>query len=164
MTIIYHYGTFRTDETLTEGDDVKLQIDAEKRTLYARLHSAGHMLDYAMLNAGYKFVIHKGFHFPSGPYVEFKGNIPADERNDAKQRIQAAMDKLVEMNLPVQKFVTNGARAIAFGDLPKDENDKTAWWHHCGGTHVNSTGEVGKSFRIKKLKKKGKNFRLSYVV
>ena len=34
------------------GDEVRIEVDAERRKLNARLHSAGHLLDSAFTNIG----------------------------------------------------------------------------------------------------------------
>ena len=34
------------------GDEVRVEIDAARRVLHARLHSAGHLLDSALANIG----------------------------------------------------------------------------------------------------------------
>ena len=48
-------------------------IDENKRRLYARLHSAGHLLDVAVSNIGLSWQPGKGYHFPDSPYVEYIG-------------------------------------------------------------------------------------------
>lgn len=72
-----HVGTFSKDGDIFEkGTGVNLQVDGEKRRLYARIHSAGHLLDIAVrrcrltqLSPG------KGYHFATGAYVEYIGII-----------------------------------------------------------------------------------------
>ena len=34
------------------GDEVRIEVDATRRMLHARVHSAGHLLDSAFLNMG----------------------------------------------------------------------------------------------------------------
>lgn len=50
-----------------------MKVDEEKRRLYARVHSAGHLLDIAVNQLGYQWVPGKGYHFPTGAYVEYQG-------------------------------------------------------------------------------------------
>merc|ERR1712098_379900 len=95
----------------------------------------------------------KGYHFADGSYVEYAGNIPAPERADAKAKIQQALNEFIAADQKVT--VTHGeVRNVAYGDDPGCP---------CGGTHVNSTGQLGK-VTITKLKKKQKNFRIGYRV
>jgi Ser-tRNA(Ala) deacylase AlaX len=35
-----------------KGEDVKLVVDAEKRKIYAKYHSAGHLMDIAVRRCG----------------------------------------------------------------------------------------------------------------
>merc|ERR1711964_629987 len=144
--VIHHYGSF-TKGKLTPGVEVSLDIDSEKRRLYARIHSTGHLIDLAVSQAGYGHLKpKKGYHFTDGSYVEYQGNIDVKERAAAKTKIQEALDGLIAADLKVT--VTNGAiRNVAYGDDPGCP---------CGGTHVKSTAEIGK-VTITKLKKKQKN-------
>lgn len=54
---------------------VEMKVDGDKRLLYARLHSAGHLLDMAVARLGYQWHPSKGCHFPVGAYVEYVGAI-----------------------------------------------------------------------------------------
>ena len=45
LYIVYYYS-------FNLGDEVRAEIDAPKRMLHARLHSAGHLLDSALANMG----------------------------------------------------------------------------------------------------------------
>lgn len=42
---------------------------------FARVHSAGHLLDIAMRRIGFMNKPGKGYHFPSGAYVEYIGKM-----------------------------------------------------------------------------------------
>ena len=73
---IIHIGEYEKGEPFKEGEEVSLTIDAEKRRLYARLHSGGHLLDVAMNKLGINHLKPgKGYHFPVSSYVEYDGNI-----------------------------------------------------------------------------------------
>jgi Ser-tRNA(Ala) deacylase AlaX len=37
------------------GEKIEMRIDEDKRRLYARIHSAGHLLDMAVGRLGYKW-------------------------------------------------------------------------------------------------------------
>lgn len=78
-----HLGKFEpADATFAEGSSVDCHVDESKRRLYARVHSAGHLLDMAMSNAGRTDLKpSKGFHFASGAYVEYIGNVDAKDRD-----------------------------------------------------------------------------------
>merc|ERR1712098_709719 len=148
--VIHHYGTFE-GEPFTPGDEVTLSIDAEKRILHAKLHTSGHLLDVAMVQCGYgHFPLGKGYHFPESSYDEYTGKIPPEDRKDAMAKLQAAMDKLIKEDIPVVKSMTDGVQTIAFG--AKGEYPPS---QPCGGTHLDSTGQIG-GITIRKIKvKKG---------
>ena len=55
-------------------------IDQDKRKIYARVHSAGHLLDVAMRRIGFMNKPGKGYHFAKGAYVEYIGKMDAGER------------------------------------------------------------------------------------
>ena len=80
--VIMHIGTFApADSTFATDSEVECHVDEAKRRLYARIHSAGHLLDIAMRRAGHpELKPSKGFHQPVGAYVEYMGNIEANER------------------------------------------------------------------------------------
>jgi len=57
---IEHYGDFSKGSTFKVGEKVHLRIDNDARKLYARLHSAGHLLDVAVNNLKLDFKPGKG--------------------------------------------------------------------------------------------------------
>ena len=62
--VILHVGKFEPPEaTFDEGSQVECHVDEVKRRFYARIHSAGHLLDIAMTMAGQtQLKPGKGFH------------------------------------------------------------------------------------------------------
>jgi Ser-tRNA(Ala) deacylase AlaX len=51
--VIWHIGTFEpADSSFSAGSIVTCHVDESKRRLFARIHSAGHLLDIAMALAG----------------------------------------------------------------------------------------------------------------
>ena len=98
--IVYHKGTFEAG-MLTVGQPVKLQVDGERRLFMSRLHSAGHLIDFALQQLGIDLVPAKAYHFPDGPYVEYEGSIAEEQREELKNRIQQVVDKMVADNIPV---------------------------------------------------------------
>ena len=53
------------------GLAVGCKVDEKNRRLCARIHSAGHLLDVAVHDLGFRWRPGKGYHFPDGPYVEY---------------------------------------------------------------------------------------------
>lgn len=107
-----HFGTFASpDSTFASGEEVKQEIDAQKRLLYSRIHTAGHILGLAVGKLPELIpdvVDTKAQHYPDAAYVEFKGFIDGKH----KDAIQAQTDELVKQKLPVKLhcssyFLTN---------------------------------------------------------
>lgn len=96
---MYHFGHIQNG-SLQAGDEVLLSIDADLRTLNARNHSAGHLLDNALTIAGITTLSPtKGYHFPEGCYVEYTGILP-DTEEACIARVQISVDALVEKRIP----------------------------------------------------------------
>lgn len=167
---VYHMGT-PTGE-IKVGETVTMNVDAERRALHCRLHSGGHILDMAVLALGLGWVPGKGYHFPEGPYIEYAGTLGEVDKEKLKTDIEAAANKFVAENravtirfMPKEKmhevchhvpdYLPEGkpARVVMYGDFGVP----------CGGTHVNSLGEV-KAITIRKMRQDGANIRLAYDV
>jgi len=170
--VVRHFGEFDTEECFNSGDPVNLEINDKDRELFAKAHSAGHLLDYALSEAGFALKPTKGCHFPSSLYVEYSGNVPADERVSTKKKMQEILDGWVKEQNPVKvKYLPRDEYESTTGECPpKDIGDEirvidfgVGTPYMCGGTHVDSTGRFEK-IEVRSLKKKGKNFRISYSV
>jgi Ser-tRNA(Ala) deacylase AlaX len=74
---ILHQGKFEPEgSTFEVGADLDVHVDEEKRRWYARYHSAGHLLDMSMREAGQGHLRpSKGYHFTVGAYVEYIGTV-----------------------------------------------------------------------------------------
>ncbi|KAG9815013.1 ThrRS/AlaRS common domain-containing protein, partial [Aureobasidium melanogenum] len=77
---VLHFGRFEPgNSAFAEGETVTQEIDTEKRLLYSRLHTAGHVLGAATRKLLEKEV--EGFdelkasHFPDAASCEFQGSI-----------------------------------------------------------------------------------------
>lgn len=82
--VIWHVGKFEPAEghsAFTPNSQVDCSVDEAKRRLYARVHSAGHLLDIAMSKAGRSDLKpSKGYHFATGAYVEYLGAVDANDK------------------------------------------------------------------------------------
>lgn len=60
------------------GQPASLALDSAKRLRHAALHSAGHAVDRAVVEAVGIGVFSplKGYHFEDSPYVEYRGKLP----------------------------------------------------------------------------------------
>jgi Ser-tRNA(Ala) deacylase AlaX len=165
--IVWHFGEYKTG-AFKKGDRVTLKIDKIRRILNTKLHSAGHLLACAVSKSGIKGLqATKGFHFSEGPYIEFEGTI--ENSAEIIPVLQKIIDDLVSQNLKVNIidlspeeaklkaiYAPQGksARVVNFSGFPA---------HGCGGTHVNSTSEIGK-ITIRKIKSNQGKTKISYSV
>lgn len=187
-SLVLHFGHFSSPSTtasFTEGIVVEQHIDAEKRLLYSRLHSAGHVLGAAVRhlleNKIEGFDELKASHFPESAACEFQGSIPGDQ----KQPIQAKVDEYVAAHMPVEvqfwskeDFRSHGLERLIPGDQEWEAiaeqggeldgkirvvNIVGAEVYPCGGTHVGTTEECGK-VTVRKIGRSKGNSRVSYAV
>eukprot|EP00475_Leptophrys_vorax_P040260 TRINITY_DN7437_c0_g1_i1.p1 TRINITY_DN7437_c0_g1~~TRINITY_DN7437_c0_g1_i1.p1 ORF type:complete len:282 (-),score=81.17 TRINITY_DN7437_c0_g1_i1:93-938(-) len=175
---VLHVGSFVSEECkFAEGDIVDLQVDSESRVLNARCHSAGHLLDLALEDIGVQLESVKGYHFPkSGSYVEYSGNIPADQRDKVVSQLQEKLDELIAKDIPVEVITAQDKSEVLShcreSDLPKNYESLSSvrvvkfegrFGCPCGGTHVQRSSQIGKISGLK-IQKKGANIRIKYAV
>jgi len=143
------------------GSRAVCRIDKAGRVLNARLHSAGHLLDAAVQEAGLNWIPGKGYHFPDGPYVEYVLNEKSTRFDPKKptakdavvKQIQDNIDRLVAAGSPISTRYVDGMRRVA---MAGEECG-------CGGTHVFDTSQIGK-VEVRKVQNKQGNVRLAYAV
>lgn len=170
--IVYHKGTFEAG-MLTVGQPVKLQVDGERRLFMSRLHSAGHLIDFALQQLGIDLVPAKAYHFPDGPYVEYEGSIAEEQREELKNRIQQVVDKMVADNIPVTtKLMEKDALAHVCkyipDTIPTGKPTRVMLLEGvagipCGGMHVKTTKAIAR-MTITAVKGKKGNTRISYAL
>ncbi|KAK1529338.1 alanyl-tRNA synthetase [Colletotrichum costaricense] len=174
---VLHFGRFNGDAVFKEGDEVEQAIDVEKRLLYSRLHTAGHVLGAAVRHLLEKEV--EGFdelkasHFPDSASCEFQGLIDGKW----KEPIQGKVDEFLAAKMPVKvdfwdedDFRARGLeRLIPDRSLaPPGEKFRVveivgAEVYPCGGTHVDTTDLCGETVVKKISRSKGKS-KVSYAV
>ncbi|KAM6545182.1 hypothetical protein CsatB_025918 [Cannabis sativa] len=157
--IVFHYGVFEnfaldSESKLEKGKKVVLYVDESRRKLNSRLHSAGHLLDVCMQNVGLGHLEPgKGYHFPDGPFVEYKGTLPQNELQIKQKELELEVNKLISRrgkvsiavvpykeaadmcggSLPDYISKESTPRIVKFGDFPGCP---------CGGTHVSDFSEI----------------------
>ncbi|KAJ1954804.1 hypothetical protein EC988_002237, partial [Linderina pennispora] len=136
------------------GDPVVLSVDEAVRRQNAKCHSGGHTIFSLIKDSQWPMVEKKGHHFADGAYVEFTGIMP-DEID--KDKFQAMVDKVISDNVEVTAYTKeDGLRYVKVGDFVENP---------CGGTHIKSTGELGKLVIRKIARRKGQNLtKISYTV
>lgn len=169
--VVSHYGRFEDagDGCITEfneGQGVTLEVDAERRNLNSRLHSAGHLLDICMQNVVLSHLEPgKGYHFPDGAFVEYKGVIPSDKLQDKQNELEKEANEFISKGAKVlaSVFPYDEAAKLCGGALPSYiSQDSTprivkSGDHPgcpCGGTHVADVSVIGNlkvtNIRVKK--------------
>lgn len=183
---VLHFGQFLPgNESAKEGtffqpgETVTQTIDAEKRLLYSRYHTAGHVLGAAvrrLLEAEVPgFDELKASHFPATAACEFAGLI----EGKWKEAIQQRVDAYVAADLPVEigwwdeaDFRARGlerlipdraAMGMAAGEKFRVVDIVGAEVYPCGGTHVDSTKLCGQT-NVRKISRARGNSRVSYVL
>lgn len=154
--IAYHAGFFKSGQ-FSKNNSVELHIDPVVRELHNKNHTAGHLIDYALANLGYKLESGKAYHFPQGPYVEYLTTLEQAERDALIPKLEQEANRLVAQALPVCiAYLDNDPkkRSMSINNYPPIL---------CGGTHVLNTSDIG-SIIIRKIKNEKGNLRVSYAV
>ncbi|OOQ88309.1 alanyl-tRNA synthetase [Penicillium brasilianum] len=165
-------------QSLAPATPILQTIDAQKRLLYSRLHTAGHVLGSAvrhLLESSIPdFDELKASHFPDSASCEFRGSIPGEH----KSAIQARVDEYIARAMPVEiefwgeeDFEREGVPHLLpdKGLLAPGESKFRvvrivgAEVYPCGGTHVDSTDLCGGTV-VKKISRSKGNSRVSYAV
>ncbi len=174
--VVHHYGTFADPSTMFEaGAAVTLHVDEARRRLHARLHSAGHALDVAVLQLQLGLRPTKGHHFEDAPFVEYYGKLPpeAGTAEEVVAALNVKMRALVEEGVPTEVQTTSKAEAATL--LAGGEHDVAHFAEDapvrlvsvggnlcpCGGTHVQDTKELG-VVEVTKVKTKKNVTKISY--
>ncbi|OTA79918.1 hypothetical protein M434DRAFT_25667 [Hypoxylon sp. CO27-5] len=177
---VLHFGRFTNAASIFKpGDSVTQSIDTEKRNLYSRYHTAGHVLGSAVRhlleNEVANFDELKASHFPDSAACEFQGLI----EGKWKDAIQTRVDDYISEDMPVEidwwdenDFKANGLerlipdrKAMGMTDEEKFRVVKIvgAEVYPCGGTHVDSTALCGKT-NVKKISRAKGVSRVTYTL
>ncbi|XP_062191896.1 uncharacterized protein LOC133895511 isoform X2 [Phragmites australis] len=178
--VVFHYGRFEgagegCKDEFNEGESVSLEVDAERRTLNSRLHSAGHLLDICMRNVGLSHLEPgKGYHFPDGAFVEYKGVVPPDQLQDKQNELEREANKLISEGAKVlaSVFPYDEAAQLCGGYLPsyisKDSTPRIVKFGDypgcpCGGTHVADISIIN-SLKVTNIRVKKGLTKVSYSI
>ncbi|KAK1430804.1 hypothetical protein QVD17_13824 [Tagetes erecta] len=153
--VVYHYGVFEIgEEDVEAGVQVVLSVDESKRNLHSRLHSAGHLLDVCLPKVGLSHLKPgKAYHFPDGPWVEYKGSVPQAELQSKQQELESEANDMISKGMKVSvavysyeeasmlcggalpDYIPKGStpRIVKVGDFPGCP---------CGGTHVSNISDL----------------------
>ena len=149
---------------LKVGDDVRLDVNHDRRTDIRRNHSATHLLHEALRQVLGDHVAQKGS-LVAPDRLRFDFSHPKPMTGDEIERVEDIANTIVLQNSPVTTRVMaiddarqSGARAlfgekygdevrvVAMGENPEtSRGGNTLGWsvELCGGTHVRRTGDIG---------------------
>ena len=134
---VVHY----VDQALEPGP-ISARVDAQRRALHTRLHSAGHLIGNAGERLGWMPI--KAHHWPGEGKITFiRGD--AAQPMDA-EALQQQVNRWVAADYPRHMRLDEGTREVGFGELPA---------YACGGTHVRALGEVDQVTILTLSEKKG---------
>ena len=118
------------------------RVDAQRRALHTRLHSAGHLIGNAGETLGWMPI--KAHHWPGEGKISFiRGEAAQDINAD---EIQQQINHWIAADYRRHMALHDGTREVGFGELPA---------YACGGTHVQALSEVGQVTILAVSEKKG---------
>ncbi|KAF1940476.1 ThrRS/AlaRS common domain-containing protein [Clathrospora elynae] len=178
---ILHFGRFIPVDGATArfdaGEELQQHVDAEKRNLHSRLHTAGHIMSLAIHALCRESVLpplteSKASHYPDSAAVVFNGTIEGKH----KDAIQAKTDEFVRSARPVkihwwsvEKLLEKCNGTSEGFALPEGETIgrvvemEGLGSYPCGGTHVQDCSQVGK-IEVKKISRSKGTSKVSYRV
>lgn len=171
--VLVHSGVLKEGNVEDLEGEARLSIDWELRYYVMRLHTAGHLLDYAVKEVvGEVVPTIKAWHGPPNPYIKYAAPYPG---NEALKRIEDIVNELVKADIPVRAVVVSRDElgkvvfnAPNLDRLPDAEKYRVIVIEGvnaipCSGTHVSRTGEV-KRIVLRGVKDEGDSFTLHYDV
>lgn len=169
--VIVHYGEISGGD-FKEGADVKMRLDWERRYKIMRTHTAGHIVDYAVVTVyGRPFQSQSAMHDVGHGFQEYLGEYP----NDLKERIEDVANEIVASNKQVFAEYVSAHElskkvfgAPNLGRLPRLDVYRIVVIEDinaipCGGTHVKNTSEVGR-IKIDSIEQVSNGFKISYRI
>ncbi|GAB2276385.1 hypothetical protein Dimus_011113 [Dionaea muscipula] len=169
--IVFHHGFFedlegsKLDPLIEKGKRVKLHVDEPRRRLNSRLHSTGHLLDVCLEDVGLGHLKPgKAYHFPDGPFVEYKGTVAQNEILSKQEKLEQHANMLICRGGKVSVAVLpyHDASNMCGGHLPDyipegstprivkiGENPGCP----CGGTHVVDISDI-KGVKVLQIRSK----------
>ncbi len=147
---IGHIGVM-TKGMIRTGEKVVLEVNARKRALSARNHSATHLLQKALRTVLGTHVEQAGSSVNEDrlrfDFTHFSAMTPDEIRkveNIVNEQISNGLD-VIAKNMPIEEAKKTGAQALfgeKYGDIVRVVNMSDFSIEFCGGTHVKNTAEI----------------------
>ena len=134
---VVHY----VDRPLAPGS-ITARVDEQRRALHTRLHSAGHLIGNVGETLGWMPI--KAHHWPGEGKITFIRGETAQAME--AETIQQQVNRWIAADYPRHMNLEDGTREVGFGELPA---------YACGGTHVQTLGELGQVTILALSEKKG---------
>ncbi|HJA67498.1 alanine--tRNA ligase [Lachnoclostridium sp. An169] len=147
---IGHVGVM-TKGMIKVGDKVTLEVDARKRALSARNHSATHLLQKALRTVLGTHVEQAGSSVNEDrlrfDFTHFSAMTPEELKkveDIVNEQIRKGLPVIIK-NMPIEEAKKTGAQALfgeKYGDIVRVVNMGDFSIEFCGGTHVKNTSEI----------------------
>ena len=147
---IGHIGVM-TKGMIKVGDKVSLEVDAKKRALSARNHSATHLLQKALRTVLGTHVEQAGSSVNEDrlrfDFTHFSA-MTAEELKKVEDMVNEQISNglpVIVKNMPIEEAKKTGAQALfgeKYGDIVRVVNMSDFSIEFCGGTHVKNTSEI----------------------
>ncbi|MGY2400591.1 alanyl-tRNA editing protein [Pseudomonas sp. SDO5271_S396] len=134
---VVHY----VDRAVAPGP-ISAQVDAPRRALHTRLHSAGHLIGNVGETFGWMPI--KAHHWPGEGKITFTRGETAQPLD--AETVQRQVDQWIAADYVRHTTLEDGTREVGFGELPA---------YACGGTHVQRLSELGRVTILALSEKKG---------
>ncbi len=167
--VLIHAGVM--NGSMEVGEHVLCRIDWNLRYKIMKLHTGGHILDYAMYMVYQRPVkTLSAFHGPPKAYLDYQANIPDREMIN---KIEKIANNVVEKNIDIKiklvkskELERNVINPPNLDRLPKLREYRivaigTLIAMPCTGTHLKNTGEISE-IKVKEIEKLKTGFRLYY--
>jgi Ser-tRNA(Ala) deacylase AlaX len=170
--VVHHIGAYQSGE-LKVGDAVNCSVDANRREINTRLHSAGHVVDMAVDHLGLSWIAGKGAHYPHMSFVEYEATITPEEAETIQKDIERVANEIISKGshneirfMPVSEMHTVCKHVPE--NIPTNKPARVVLYDKafgipCGGTHVKDVRDIG-HITISKAKSKKGITKISYSV
>jgi Ser-tRNA(Ala) deacylase AlaX len=154
--------TIEPKVSLDLGQEIVLRVDAIRRMLHCRLHTAGELVCLAVKQVAPKWTMKSAIHFPDNASVTFEPDAGLRLDNQLAAEVERVVNSHIEAAYEVS-IMSNVARdraeamtKYALTGLPADARIRLVhpapdFYRACMGTHVRNTREIG-PIRVRKLK------------
>lgn len=171
-SVVHHVGHF-LGAAFAVGATVQCLVDKDRRSINTRLHSAGHLVDFAVDAANVQLLPVRGAHYPHMSFVEYGGELESEACADLQQRLQTTINDVIHAGsentirfMPVTEMSTFCRHVPE--NIPKNKPARVVIYNGnfgvpCGGTHVKNSSDIG-VVSITKIKSKKGLTKISYSV